>query len=272
MPYMSLQACLQVATRAALRAGKLQAAHMGRPRTVDTKRSAIDLVTEIDKASERLISKAITTKFPGHGYQGEEGANVNPDSPYRWIVDPLDGTTNFVHGVPVFGISIGLLHHGTIVLGVIHDPTQREMFSAVKGRGAWLNGRRLRVSRVRRLEGSLLSTGFSVKFRKDPTRYLEWFAAFQSRTHAVRRMGSTALSLAYVAAGRQDGFYEQDLWPWDIAAGLLLVEEAGGRVSDFQGRPLNLEDGRVVASNGHLHRAMLNVIARPGSLNKHFCK
>lgn len=272
MPYTTLQSCLEVATRAARRAGTLQAARMGRPRTVDTKRSAIDLVTEIDTASERLISDAITSRFPDHGYQGEEGLDVNPDAPYRWIVDPLDGTTNFVHGVPVFGISIGLLHHGAIVLGVIHDPTQRETFTAVKGRGAWLNGRRMRVSRVRRLEDSLLSTGFSAKFRKDPIRYLEWFWAFQHRTHAVRRMGSTALSLAYVAAGRQDGFYEQDLWPWDIAAGLLLIEEAGGRVSDFQGRPVKLEDGRVVASNGYLHRAMLQVIARPGSLKKVFCK
>jgi myo-inositol-1(or 4)-monophosphatase len=273
MPYTSLQSCLEVATRVALRAGKLQAAHMGRPRTVGTKRSAIDLVTEIDKASERLIAEAITSKFPDHGYQGEEGADINPDSPYRWIVDPLDGTTNFVHGVPVFGVSIGLLHQGTIVLGVIHDPTQRETFTAVKGRGARLNGRRMRVSPVRRLEDSLLSTGFNENFRTDPTRYLEWFTAFQHRTHAVRRMGSTALSLAYVAAGRQDGFYEKDLGPWDIAAGLLLVEEAGGRVSDFQGREVKqLEDGKIVASNGHLHRAMLRVIARPGSLKKFFCK
>lgn len=260
---LSLQTCLDVAMRAAHRAGRLLAAHVGRPRSVGTKRSDIDLVTEIDRASERLIHQAIARRFPDHGFQGEEGGRTHPEAPYRWIVDPLDGTTNFVHGVPVFGVSIALAHRGDIVLGVIYDPSRRETFTAIKGRGAWMNGRRIRVSRTRVLAKSLLSTGFSVKFRTNPRPYLEWFWAFQSRCHAVRRVGSTVLSLAYIACGRQDGFYEQDLMSWDIAAGLLLVEEAGGRVSDFHGRPVRLEEGRLVASNGSLHRQMLSLLANP---------
>ncbi len=260
---LSLQTCLDVATRAAHRAGRLLAAHRGRPRTVGTKSSEIDLVTEVDRASERLLYQAIARRFPDHGFQGEEGGRSHPTAPYRWIVDPLDGTTNFVHGVPVFGISIALAHHEDIVLGIIHDPSQRETFTAIKGRGAWVNGRRIHVSRTRTLAKSLLSTGFSAKFRTNPQPYLEWFWAFQSRCHAVRRMGSTALSLAYVACGWQDGFYEEDLKSWDIAAGLLLVKEAGGRVSDFHGRPVRLEDGRLVASNGSLHRQMLALLAHP---------
>ena len=258
-----LETCLDVATRAAHRAGRLQTAYRGRPRTVSTKRNEIDLVTEVDRASERLIRQAIARRFPDHGFQGEEGGSTHSEAPYRWIVDPLDGTTNFVHGVPVFGVSIALAHRQDIVVGIIHDPSQRETFTAIKGRGAWVNGRRIHVSRTRTLAKSLLSTGFSVKFRANPKPYLQWFWAFQSRCHAVRRMGSTALSLAYVACGRQDGFYEQDLMAWDIAAGLLLVEEAGGRVSDFHGRRVQLEEGRLVASNGFLHGQMLALLAHP---------
>ncbi len=258
-----LETCLDVATRAAHRAGRLQTAYRGRPRTVSTKRSDIDLVTEIDQASERIIRQAITRRFPDHGFQGEEGGSIHSEAPYRWIVDPLDGTTNFVHGVPAFGVSIALAHRQDIVVGIIHDPSQRETFTAIKGRGAWVNGRRIHVSRTRTIAKSLLSTGFSVKFRTNPKPYLQWFWAFQSRCHAVRRMGSTALSLAYVACGRQDGFYEQELMSWDIAAGLLLVEEAGGRVSDFHGRRAQLEEGRIVASNGFLHRQMLALLAHP---------
>jgi len=258
-----LETCLDVATRAAHRAGRLLAAHRGRPRTVSTKRSPIDLVTEVDRASERLLYQAIARRFPDHGFQGEEGGYTHPEAPYRWIVDPLDGTTNFVHGVPMFAVSIALAHREDILLGVIHDPCQRETFTAINGRGAWMNGRRIHVSRTRTLAKSLLSTGFSANFRTDPRPYLQWFWAFQSRCHAVRRMGCTTLSLAYVACGRQDGFYEQDLCPWDIAAGLLLVEEAGGRVSDFHGRPVRLEERRLAASNGSLHRQMLTLLANP---------
>jgi len=264
MRSQELRSCLDVAARAARQAGTLLAAHAGRPRRVRTKRSVIDLVTEIDRASERLLHQAIQRRFPEHGFRGEERTRTHPDAPSQWIVDPLDGTTNFVHGVPAFAISIALAHHGQLLIGVIYDPMRNEMFTAMKGSGAWLNGARIRVSRTRDLKTSLLATGFSPKFRENPKPYLRWFEAFQLRCHAVRRTGSTSLSLAYVACGRQDGFYEQDLWPWDIAAGLLLVREAGGRVTDFHGHPVRLESGQVVASNGRIHTAMLKLLTTPG--------
>lgn len=261
MPNDSLTSCLAVAANAARRAGVLLVRYMGRPATVETKRSAVDLVTEIDRRSEQLIHAAIRRRFPSHGFQGEERTRTHPDAPYQWIVDPLDGTMNFVHGVPVFAVSIGLRVEGSTRLGLIYDPTRREMFTAVAGRGAFLNGRRIRVSRTARLAESLLSTGFSSTFRTNPAPLLRWFTAFQSRCRGVRRIGSSAVSLAYVACGRHDGFYEQELWPWDIAAGLLLVEEAGGRVTDFRGRPITrLEDGVVVASNGRIHPEMLALL------------
>ena len=266
MSFVPLTRCLDVAVRASRQAGKLLATHVGRPKTVQTKLSEIDLVTEIDRGSERLLHQVIQRHFPDHGFQGEERTRAHPESPFQWIVDPLDGTMNFVHGVPTFAVSIGLWHRHQPLVGVIHDPTRDETFTAIRGRGAWLNGRRMRVSPARQLATSLLSTGFSSKFRQDPKPYLRWFTAFQSRCHGVRRMGSTAISLAYVACGRQEGFYEQDLWPWDIAAGLLLVREAGGRVSDFHGRPVRLEQGEVLATNGLIHRQMLHLLAPASSV------
>lgn len=259
----SLTRELAVAVRAARAAGALQARFRGRPVAYQTKRNAIDLVTKIDRASERLIHSIIRRAFPDHGFYGEERTRTHRQAPWQWFVDPLDGTTNFAHGVPVYAVSIGLVHMGRPVLGVIYDPSHRELFTAVRGHGARLNGRRIHVSPVRRLGQSLLSTGFSVNFRRNPTPYLRWFQAFQSRCHAVRRTGSTAISLAYVAAGRHEGFYEQDLWPWDIAAGIVLVEEAGGRVTNFRGRPVELKVGEVVASNGHLHTEMLARLRSP---------
>ena len=258
----SLTTCRDVALQAARRAGPLLVRYMGRPSTVETKSSAIDLVTEVDRASEQMLHRAIHRHFPDHGFQGEERTRTNPAAPYQWIVDPLDGTMNFVHGVPAFAISIGLLHRGRPVMGVIYDPTRREAFTAIKGQGAYLNGTRIHASRIRRIGESLLSTGFSSRFRDNPTPFLKWFTAFQLRAQAVRRVGSTAISLAYVACGRQDGFYEQDLSPWDIAAGILLVQEAGGRVTNFHGRPPKLEEGQLVASNGWLHRQMLTLLRR----------
>ncbi len=256
-----LKRCVSVAAEAAKRAGRLQVQRMGRPRTIQTKRHAVDLVTEVDKASERILHEAIRRHFPDHGFQGEERTRTNPDAPYQWIVDPLDGTTNFVHGMPIFAVSMGLVYEGQCVAGMIYDATRQETFAAIRGSGAWLNGRRIHVSRTLTMSGSLLSTGFSNAFREHPRTYLRWFEQFQSRCHAVRRMGSTAISLAYVACGRQDGFYEIDLWPWDIAAGIVLVEEAGGRITDFRGKPLTrLDGGQLIASNSHIHREILATV------------
>ena len=267
MPLMlaSLETYARAAVRAARAAGVLLTRSIGRPKRVETKRSAIDLVTEIDRAAERLIQTILRKASPDFGFLGEEHGERREPAPYRWIVDPIDGTNNFVHGFPFFGVSIGLEHRGRMVVGVIYDPMRRELFVATKGGGAFLNGRRIHVSRTRALARSLLSTGFSSNFLTHTQPYLRWFQAFQRQSHGVRRIGSTVLSLAAIAAGRMEGFYERDLWPWDMAAGILLVKEAGGRVTNLQGDPVVLERGRLVASNGHIHRQLLRILNQSGS-------
>jgi myo-inositol-1(or 4)-monophosphatase len=259
---VSLTRCARLAALAARQAGALLVASVGKPKFVRTKRSAVDLVTEVDRAAERLIHRILHRAYPAFGFFGEEHGRRRRHAPYRWIVDPIDGTMNFVHGLPLFGVSIALEHAGTLLVGVIYDPMRRELFAAIKGRGAFLNGRRIRVSRTPALSQSLLSTGFSSKFRRHPQPYLGWFETFQRRSRGVRRLGTTVWCLAAVAAGRMEGFYEQDLWPWDIAAGSLLVQEAGGRVSGFDGKPLRLLEGKLVASNGRIHPQMLAILNR----------
>ncbi len=247
------------AEAAAQAAGSLLRRHAGRPARVGTKQHAVDLVTNVDREAERVIRRRLLRAFPSVGFLGEEhGARGTTDA--RWIVDPIDGTMNFVHGVPIFAVSIGLEVAGRMVVGAIYDPMREEMFTAVHGRGARLNGRRMRVSQTSALSDSLLSTGFNAAFRRNHQPYLRWFTALESRSHAVRRIGSTCICLAYIASGRLDGFYEQDLKPWDIAAGLLLVEEAGGRLSTLTGAPARVDDGRLLATNGRIHQAILRVL------------
>lgn len=260
----SLDAYARAAAEAARAAGSLLLRSLGAPKTVRTKRSASDLVTELDQASEQLIYTKLHRAFPALGFLGEERGPRHTGHSSRWIVDPLDGTNNFVHGLPWFGVSIGLETNGRMVVGVIYDPVRRELFVAMKRRGAFLNGTRIHVSLTRRLATSLLATGFSSRFLTRRQPYLRWFETFQGRSHGVRRIGSTVLCLAAVAAGRLDGFYERDLWPWDLAAGALLVEEAGGRVSNLRGEPIDLRKGQLVASNGHIHREMLRVVYPAG--------
>lgn len=260
----SFAAHLAVASQAAVEAGALLARKIGHPRQVHTKRSAIDLVTEVDRAAERRIRARLARAFPHIGMLGEEGGAFG-DTATRWIVDPLDGTNNFVHGFPFFGVSIGLQRDGVMVAGVIYDPLRRELFTATRGGGARLNRRPIRVSSTRRLAHSLVSTGFSSKFLAHRQPYLRWFERFQRSSHGVRRMGSTVLCLAAVACGRLEGFYEQDLWPWDMAAGLLIVEEAGGKVTTLSGSAVTLKRGELLASNGAIHREMLRVLTHaPG--------
>ena len=258
-----LRGYAEAAARTALEAGAFLARHVGRAGSVRTKRSPIDLVTKIDRASERLIRTRLRRAYPRAGFLGEEHGEERADAPERWIVDPLDGTNNFVHGLPIFGVSIGLERRGppasggTLLVGVIYDPMRRELFVATRGGGAFLNGQRIRVSPARRLARSLLSTGFSSKFLTRDQPYLDWFRALQRHSHGVRRIGSSVWCLAAVAAGRLEGFYERDLWPWDMAAGMLLVEEAGGRVTNLNGSPAALGRGQLVASNGWIHRELL---------------
>jgi len=215
-----------------------------------------DLVTIADRTSEKMIRERIRKLWPTHDILGEEQGLVDTGSDYRWYVDPLDGTTNFAHGFPVFCVSLGLEHKGNRIAGVVYDPTRNEMFAAEQGSGAYLNQQRIHVSTTEKLAESLVATGFpSHKRHKSPNIY--FYHQITLRTHGVRRAGSAALDLCYVASGRLEGFWEFNLNPWDTAAGVLIVEEAGGKVTDFHGGPFHIDSRETVASNGLVHEAML---------------
>ena len=216
----------------------------------------VDLVTVADRRSEALILERIRGRWPSHDILGEEGGLHDQGSDYRWYVDPLDGTTNFAHGFPVFCISLAVEYRGEVVAGVLYDPTRDELYSAEKGSGAYLNSRRIHVSKTANLSESLVATGFpSHKRHKNPN--IHFYHRITLMTHGVRRAGSAALDLCNVACGRFDGFWEFNLNPWDTAAGVLIVEEAGGRVSGFDGSPFELNIRETLASNGLVHDALL---------------
>ena len=221
----------------------------------------INLVTEADKMSEDLIIAAISQKFPDHGILSEESPVITGVGKLRWIIDPLDGTTNYAHGYPVFCVSIALENEGTIVLGVIYDPMREEMFVAVRGGGLYLNEKKLRVSDVSDLSRSLLVTGFPYDIRESKDNNLNFFNAMAINVQAIRRAGAAALDLAYLAAGRFDGFWELKLKPWDTAAGCLMVEEAGGVISDIAGSKWHLQSPNLLASNGLIHQQMISVLS-----------
>jgi len=216
-----------------------------------------DLVTEADRSSEKLILQRVRAYWPDHEVIGEEGARIETGSDYRWYVDPLDGTTNFAHGFPVFCVSLGLTFRGKRNAAVLYDPTRDELFAAELGKGAYLNGQKIEVSKTTKLAQSLVATGFpSHKRHKSPNIY--FYHQLTLRTHGVRRAGSAALDLACVACGRFDGFWEFNLNAWDTTAGILIVEEAGGKVTGFQGQPLEVTDRDVMASNGLIHADLVN--------------
>jgi len=230
----------------------------------------VDLVTVADRTVETLIRSRLGEAFPDHGIYGEEGTRDQLENPYRWYVDPLDGTTNFAHGFPQFCVSMGLEYRpkettpegadGTLVAGVIYDPMRDELFTAELGRGAQLNGKPMRVSRIGQLAESLLATGFpSRKRHANPN--IHFYQEFTLRSHGVRRAGSAALDLAYVACGRFEGFWEFNLNPWDTAAGILLIQEAGGRVTDFAGNKFQLNSREILASNGLIHAELMDLFA-----------
>ena len=250
-----------LAVRVARKAGQVLQKRVGRTKRIDYK-GEVNLVTEMDFLSEKIIVSEIRKQHPGHGFLAEEKAREQTVSPYRWIIDPLDGTTNYAHGYPVYGVSIALERHGEIVLGVVYDPSRYELFVAQRGKGARLNGRRIRVSSVPELSRSLLATGFPYDLRENPINNFDHFQNFAYRVHAVRRSGSAALDLCYVAAGRFDGFWEMKLGPWDLAAGSLMLLEAGGKFTDFQGRPPGLDGSYVLASNGQIHGEMIKVLKK----------
>lgn len=268
-PRLSLARCHRLAVSAATAAGRLVNGFRGRVRhgrMAVTYKGAVNIVTEADRQAERLIIEMIRKRYSSHIIIGEEGSGTAapPDpSPARepiWFVDPLDGTTNFAHGFPFYCVSIGVEINGRIAVGVVYDPVRRELFSAIQGQGAFCNGRRLRVSETEKLDQSLLVTGFAYNIRTSRRNNLGHFSRFSLRCRGVRRTGSAALDLCYVAAGRLDGFWEMHLWPWDTAAGSLMVEEAGGRMSAFDGQPYQLRVPELVASNGRIHDEMVGVL------------
>ena len=237
-------------------AGTLLMGYLARHVTIEYK-GEVDLVTEADRASEKLIVERLRARWPEHGIVAEEGTRSEMDADYRWYVDPLDGTTNFAHGYPVFCVSIALARQdGQLAVGVLYDPTRDEMFAAERGLGATLNGQPIHVSQTKVLAESILGTGFpSHKRHKNPN--IHFYHQITLRSHGVRRAGSAALDLANVASGRYDGFWEFNLNPWDTAAGALLVQEAGGMVTRFDGSAFRLDSREVLASNGLIHRELI---------------
>ncbi len=251
---------MMVAKEAATAAGTILNHLIGRVR-YDTKKSDIDLVTEADYQSEKAIITCIQKTFPTDNVLAEESGRLKEAASGRtWIIDPLDGTTNFVHRFPFFAVSIGLEVENTMVLGVVYNPVLNELFEAAEGTGAFLNQRPIQVSGSRDLSASLLATGFSYQIAKDPDPVLALFKEMLVRAEGVRRPGSAAIDMCYVAAGRFDGFWEQNLSPWDTAAGTIIVQEAGGKVSTYAGEPYTPYLNSVVAANPHIHDEMVTVL------------
>jgi len=242
----------KTAFQAALKAGKLIAERRGDIKTVDYK-SAFNLVTDVDKASEKLIIELIREEFPEDEILAEESGASKEKSKRRWLIDPVDGTTNFAHNYPFFCVSIALEKDGQRQLGVVFNPIADELFWAQLGEGAWLNDKPISVSKVRSLGESLLATGFPPDTAAAHQTNMEHFQALTNLSHGVRRDGSAALDLCFVACGRLDGFWERKLAPWDVGAGSLIVEEAGGKVSNLKNGQLNLQDGHILATNGLIH-------------------
>ena len=252
---------LATAVEAVVRAGDMQMAGFGQVHHIG-KKGTIDLVTEVDVAVERMFRDLIAERFPDHQILAEEmgGAETPPPGPC-WVFDPIDGTTNFAHGLPIFCASLALEVAGVAEVAAVYDPNRRELFTAERGGGAFLNGSPLRVSSAERLVDALLVTGFPYDVHLRVDAIVGLFGAFVGRARAVRRLGSAAIDLCWVAAGRMDGFWEADLKAWDIAGGALVVAEAGGRVTQMDGTPYSSRGGQVLATNGHLHEAMLDVVA-----------
>ncbi len=252
---------LATAIEAVVRAGELQMARFGSKVRVD-KKGAIDLVTEVDLEVERMFRGLIAERFPDHAVLAEELGETQADASHRWVFDPLDGTTNYAHGIPIFCSALALEVEGIPTIGAVYDPNRRELFTAELGGGAWLNGDALQVSSADTLIDSVLVTGFPYDVR-EPARMRETvglFSAFLGEARAVRRLGSAAIDLCWVAAGRMEGFWERSLHSWDVMAGALIVQEAGGTVTGLDGTPWNAHAGHVLASNGPVHEAMLAVI------------
>jgi len=241
-------------------AGEVLRSGFGKNFSVEYKTNVANLVTEYDKKSEKTIIDYIKKEFPAHSVLAEEGGGYKASGDYLWVIDPLDGTTNFAHGLPIFSVSIGVQKNGEMVYGVVYDVMRDAMYSAEKGSGTFCNNRKLSVSTNDDLHKSVLVTGFPYNVHENPDFAYERFTAFLRVARAVRRLGSAAIDMCYVAEGVFDGFWEVSLNPWDMAAGKVLIEEAGGLVTDFFGKPMNIFDKQILASNGKVHESMINVL------------
>ncbi|MBN2321681.1 MAG: inositol monophosphatase [Acidobacteria bacterium] len=261
---MDINEFAAVGTEAAKQAGQYALDRLRTDFSVEHK-GTINLVTEVDIAAEEMIVTRLQERFPDHSILAEEKNNETRGGACTWVIDPLDGTTNYAHGFPFFSVSIGLEISGKVLLGIVYDPVRDELFTARKGSGAFCNNEPLHVSKTESLNAGLLATGFPYDIRTSEQNNLKNFCAFALRCQGVRRTGSAALDLCYVAAGRIDGFWESKLNPWDCAAGYLLVSEAGGLVTDYIGGSASIYKAEVVASNGRIHKEMLDVIKTVGS-------
>jgi myo-inositol-1(or 4)-monophosphatase len=250
---------LMASEEAARKAGRLLKENINKSNEIYYK-GAVDLVTPFDTKAQRTIFDYLSSFFPDHDYLAEEGLSQNKGAEMRWIIDPLDGTTNYAHHYPVFTISIALERKSEIVLGLVYDPMREEMFSALKGKGAFLNGKKISVSDIDELDKSLLATGFPYDVRISHKNNILHFNNFIIRAQGIRRCGSAAMDLCYVACGRYDGFWELKLKPWDTAAGVLIVREAGGQVSDFRGGEFSISGSEILATNGSIHQQMADIL------------
>lgn len=251
---------LEEAEEAARKAGKMLRENINTYAEIFYK-GAVDLVTDLDNRSQRMIFNHLSSRFHDHDFMGEEGLSEDRGVEFRWIIDPLDGTTNYAHRFPIFTVSIALEWKKEVVLGLVYDPMREEMFSAVKGKGALLDGKGIHVSSVDDLDKSLVATGFPYDLRQSRVNNIDHFNNFLLRVQALRRCGSAAMDLCYVACGRFDGFWELKLNPWDMAAGSLIVQEAGGRISDFMDGEFSIFGSEILASNGLIHNQMVEVLA-----------
>lgn len=254
---------IELAMQAALEAGDLLLKHFGTiPQEMIRRKSENDFLSFVDEESERVIIRTIRSRYPQHSILAEEGGSIENKSSYRWIIDPLDGTKNYLSGIPVFAVSIALEYEGELVLGVVYEPVRKEVFRAEKGKGAWLNERRIQVSTAPGLKESLIATGFPFKAKQFLPDYLKAFEAIFKQAVGMRRAGSAAVDLAWLAAGRFDGFWELGLQPWDVAAGAVLIREAGGQISDFWKGDEFLFNHYLVAGNSAVHRELTTVLAK----------
>ena len=252
----------KIAINAALKAGNYIRKNIGKVKDVHYK-GEINVVTDVDKKAENIIIDTIRHAYPSHNFLAEESSYTKGESSsFTWVIDPLDGTTNFLHGFPVFCVSIALEYKGKLLVGVVYDPTRNELFYAERGGGAILNKKRIRVSGVTKIKRALLSTGFAYNVKSAKEDNINGFARFIKVSQAVRRAGSAALDLCYVASGRFDGFWELGLHPWDAAAALLVVQEAGGKVTRFNGSKYSIYDKEILASNSKIHSQMIRVLSK----------